>query len=328
MVDQGGTPHSYPRLRRVRVAVGLVRALAAVVLLAAIVYFLAAGLFLAVMPGIFVESQRAGTVDLVIRWGATCIALVVVSGLGFASGSGRAAMARFCAAAGVAAAALVFTGLIEQVSVLDMVTPLMNVLNELVALVLVLAVLAGGAALWMWRSSMAPADGAVAWEPDTVLSFGDEDAGEDGAAAARSGVRGSAYADGGDAPGPADLSAPRIPRESAVPFGRVMGEGTAGDAVAAGDPGDPAGDAADDLLDPDAPAAGFDTPVDADRTSAMSRADLEAREAALAAAAGHSPAAADRAPFPAPTPGTPAPVPAAAPDRDDAPVPSTCYPSA
>lgn len=308
MVDQGGTPHSYPRLRRVRVAVGLVRALAAVVLLAAIVYFLAAGLFLAVMPGIFVESQRAGTVDLMIRWGATCIALVVVSGLGFASGSGRAAMARFCAAAGVTAAALVFTGLIEQVSVLDMVTPLMNMLNELVALVLVLAVLAGGAALWMWRSSMAPADGAVAWEPDTVLSFGDEDEGEDGAAAARSEVHGSSYADGGDAPGPADLSAPWIPRESAVPFGRVMGEGAAGDAVAAGDSGDPAGDAADDPLAPDAPAAGLDTPADADRTSAMSRADLEAREAALAAAA--------------------APAPDAAPDRDDASVPSTCYPSA
>lgn len=172
------TPRAYPRLRRLRVAVRAIEVASIIVLVAAFAYFFAAGLYLAVMPGVFLEAQRSGTVELVIRWAISCGVLAVVSGLGFSAGHGRLAVVRFCVVAMVAAAALAVTGFFSHESVFDRVVSFMNIVNEVTAVLLVSMSFVGFYVIWMWGSSMRAEDPvgirAHSDSPDPSASWDDD----------------------------------------------------------------------------------------------------------------------------------------------------------
>lgn len=153
--------NAFPTLRRIRHLVAAIKAVSVLAVLASVLYLAVACFYTAVLPGLFDDTQRYGSVVVAIRSWLSVVALIVQFTLGMGSGEDRGGMVRFCSGSVVIAALFIGSIIYNPTAALDY--RFLNYVSAGVAVAILLAAAVGAYVIHLWTvSSMTVEEG---WQP-------------------------------------------------------------------------------------------------------------------------------------------------------------------
>lgn len=153
--------NAFPTLRRIRHLVAAIKAVSVLAVLASVLYLAVACFYTAVLPGLFDDTQRYGSVVVAIRSWLSVVALIAQFALGMGSGENRGGMVRFCSGSVVIAALFIGSIIYNPTAALDY--RFLNYVSAGVAVAILFAAAVGAYVIHLWTVSSKTAE--EGWQP-------------------------------------------------------------------------------------------------------------------------------------------------------------------